>query len=118
MRRFIRVLVVSAVTAALVAVTATAQAATKLTAVVGPAFNISLKMGTKKVKTLKAGKYRITVKDRSRIHNFRLKGPGVNKDSGVKRVGRKTWTVTLKKGKYLYVCDPHKTTMKGTFKVT
>ena len=118
MRRSMRVLIVTAVAAALLAVPATAQAATKLTAVVGPAFNISLKMGTKTVTTLKTGTYTITVRDRSNIHNFHLKGSGVNKDSGVKPVGTKTWTVTLRKGTYVYVCDPHKTTMKGSFRVT
>ena len=29
-----------------------------------------------------------------------------------------TWKVTLKKGTYRYVCDPHKTIMKGSFTVT
>ncbi len=117
MRQSMRVLVVSAVAAGLLAVPATAQAATKLTAIVGPAFNITLKMGTKKVTRLKAGKYTITVRDRSNIHNFHLKGLGVNKDSGVKFVGTKTWTVTLRKGTYVYVCDPHKSSMRASFKV-
>ena len=31
------------------------------------------------MKTLKRGKYTITVQDKSAIHNFRLKGPGLNK---------------------------------------
>ena len=33
-------------------------------------------------------------------------------------VGTKTVTVKLVKGIYKYVCDPHSTTMKGSFKVT
>jgi plastocyanin len=33
-------------------------------------------------------------------------------------VGTKTWTVTLKAGKYTYVCDPHASFMKGSFTVT
>ena len=34
-------------------------------------------------------------------------------------VGKKTVTVTLKKGTYTYQCDPHACSgMKGTFKVT
>ena len=52
---------------------------TKLTGTVGPGFTITLKKGTAKVKTLKAGTYKITVNDKSNIHNFHLKGPGVNK---------------------------------------
>ena len=57
--------------------------------------------------------------DRSNIHNFHLKGPGVNKViSGTPFQGTKTVTVTLKKGIYRYVCDPHATVMKGSFRVT
>lgn len=98
-------------------VQATPQAG-KLAATVGPGFTITLKSGGKTVKTLKAGAYTITVKDLSNIHNFHIKGPGVNKDSGVAAKGTKTWKVTLKKGTYRYVCDPHATSMKGSFKVT
>jgi plastocyanin len=29
-----------------------------------------------------------------------------------------TWKVTLKKGKYTVVCDPHATIMKSTFVVS
>ncbi len=89
----------------------------KLTGTVGPGFTITLKLGGKAVKTLKAGKYTITVSDRSAIHNFHLKGKGVNKDSGIVAVGTKRWTVTLKRGSYVFVCDPHPTSMKGKFTV-
>ena len=40
-----------------------------------PGFTITLKKGTAKVKTLKAGTYKITVNDSSNIHNFHLNGP-------------------------------------------
>ena len=91
---------------------------TKLTGTVGPGFTITLKKGTAKVKTLKPGKYSITVKDKSNIHDFHLKGPGVNKIiTATPFQGSKTVTVTLKKGKYTYVCDPHATVMKGSFTV-
>ena len=91
---------------------------TKLTGSVGPGFTITLKKGTAKVKTLKPGKYTITVSDKSNIHNFHLKGPGVNKTTGVTQQGTVTWKVTLKKGKYTIVCDPHATLMKSTFVVS
>ena len=94
--------------------------ATKLKGSVGPGFTISLKKGTAKVKTLTAGKYTITVADKSNIHDFHLKGPGVNKKiTSVAFVGTKTVTVALKKGKYTYVCDPHAAmpSMRGTFTV-
>ena len=54
---------------------------TKLKGTVGPGFTISLKDGAgKAVKKVKAGRtYRISVADRSTIHDFHLTGPGVNK---------------------------------------
>ena len=101
------------------AVAAPAQSATRLTAVVGPGFNITLQTAAgATVKKLKAGAYTITVRDRSSIHNFALKGPGVAKDSGVPFVGTKTWTVRLKAGKYTFVCTPHVSSMKGSFTVS
>ena len=100
------------------AVSANSAALPKLTGTVGPGFTITLKKGTKKVTTLKAGKYRIVVADKSDDHDFHLKGPGVNRViTGVDFVGTKTVTLTLKKGKYTYVCRPHLTTMKGGFTV-
>ena len=96
-----------------------AMGPTKLKGSVGPGFTITLKKGTAKVKTLKRGKYSITVSDKSNIHNFHLRGPGVNKViTATPFQGTKTVTVTLKKGIYRYVCDPHATVMKGTFRVT
>ena len=91
----------------------------KLQGDVGPGFTIHLKKAAKAVKTLTAGKYTITVADKSSIHNFHLTGPGVNKEiTGVGFVGTKTVTLTFKKGTYKYVCDPHAGAMKGSFKVT
>jgi Copper binding proteins, plastocyanin/azurin family len=90
-----------------------------LTGEVGPGFTIELKLGSKDVKTLKAGTYSIKVQDKASIHNFHLKGPGVNKSTSVPGTGTQTWKVTLKKGTYTYQCDPHASVgMKGTFKVT
>ena len=97
---------------------APAQAATpKLVGTVGPGFTITLTKGGTKVTRLKAGKYSIAVNDRSSIHNFHLTGPGLNKATSVGGTGKTTWTVTLKKGKtYRFVCDPHASIMKGSFK--
>ena len=103
---------------ALAAPIGAASSVTKLTGTVGPGFTITLKKGTASVKTLKAGKYAITVQDKSNIHNFHLIGPGVNKMiTSITFVGSKTVTLTLKKGKYTYVCDPHATSMHGSFTV-
>lgn len=105
--------------AALVAATAAQAAPPKLVGTVGPGFTITLKKAGKLVKTLKAGKYTVVVSDKSNIHNFRLKGPGLNKQiTTVGFQGTKTVTVTLKKGTYAYQCDPHVTIMHRTFTVT
>jgi len=109
---------VAAVALVAVAPLSAAPSATKLTATVGPGFTISLKKGTTKVTKLKAGAYTIAVSDKSNMHNFHLSGPGVNKKTSVTAVGNQTWKVTLKKGTYKFVCDPHASFMKGSFKVS
>jgi plastocyanin len=91
--------------------------APKLVGTDGPGFTITLTQGGKKVKALKAGTYTIAIRDKSNIHNFHLTGPGVNKKTSVGFTGNKTWKVKLKKGTYRYVCDPHRTIMKGSFTV-
>ena len=103
---------------AVIAVPAAGAVTGKLVATDGPGFVITLKQGGKTVKTLKAGTYTITVQDKSNIHNFHLTGPGVNKLTSVSAVKTYTWKVTLKKGTYKFVCDPHITIMHGSFKVT
>ena len=94
-----------------------ARPTTRLVATVGPGFTITLKKSGKKVTTLRPGTYTITVQDKSDFHNFRLRGPAVNKATTVAEVATKTWTVKLRKGTYRYVCDPHATSMKGSFTV-
>ena len=89
-----------------------------LNGTVGPGFTITLTKGGARVTKLKGGSYVIKVADKSNIHNFRLKGPGVSKTTTVPQKGTFTWNVTLKKGTYTYVCDPHATIMKGTFTVS
>jgi plastocyanin len=89
-----------------------------LVASVSDPLNISLTQGGKKVTSLKAGAYTITVQDKASDHDFHLTGPGVNKVTSVSGKGTTTWKVTLKKGTYKYVCDPHKAFMKGSFTVS
>lgn len=91
-----------------------------LTATVGPGATISLRTSRgARVTRLKAGRYRIVVRDRSRMHNFHLSGSGVNKRTTVHFRGSTTWTVTFRKGRtYRFVCDPHAKRMKGSFRAT
>jgi plastocyanin len=85
----------------------------RLTGTVGPGFTISLS-----ATEVKAGRYLITVEDRSSLLDFHLTGPGVDEATGTAAVKTYRWTVTLQKGTYRFVCDPHRTVMQGTLKVT
>ncbi len=95
---------------------ATALPATAATPVykgsVGPGFTIQLAKPP-----TKPGTVRLVVADRSAIHDFHLTGPGVNVSTTVGGTGTKTFTITLKKGTYRYMCDPHKSFMKGSFTI-
>jgi hypothetical protein len=102
------------------AVQASSQSTGKLAGTVGPGFTITLTQGGKSIKnkTIKAGTYVVTAKDKASIHNFHLFGPGVNKKTGVSFMGTKVWTVKLVKGSYTYRCDIHFASgMIGHFKV-
>ena len=120
MKRRVLALPLAAVTAVTaVAVTGVgAQAGTpSLNASVGPGFTITLKKSDRRVTRLSAGSYRFRVADRSSSHNFHLTGPGVNRRTSVSGTGTSTWNVRLRRGTYRYVCDPHASTMKGSFAV-
>jgi plastocyanin len=95
----------------------TQAAVPTLVGTVGPGFTITLTKNGTKVTKLKAGKYSITVNDKASIHDFHLTGPGVNKVTSVAGTGKTVWTVTFQKGKtYHFMCDPHASFMKGSFK--
>jgi Cupredoxin-like domain len=113
-----KLVALSILVAALALPAAALSATPTLNGTVGPGFTITLKQAGKTVKTLKAGTYVFKIADKSSMHNFHLTGPGVNKKTTVPEKGTKTWKLTLKKGTYKYVCDPHKTFMKGSFTVS
>jgi plastocyanin len=85
---------------------------------VGPGFKIEVEKGQRDLKTIKAGTYRIKVEDKSSIHNFHLVGPGLNRKTGVAFRGETSWRIRLKPGRYTYLCDPHASSMRGSFRVT
>jgi plastocyanin len=90
----------------------------RLVATVGPGFTISLRTAVgARVTTLTRGTYTITVRDRSRMHNFHLLGPRLNRRTTVGAMGTFTWRVTLRAGRYRFVCDPHAAAMRGSFRV-
>ena len=89
----------------------------KLNGKVGPKVTISIKTASgAAVKTLKAGSYKVAVRDATKKDNFHLTGPGVNKKTGVAFTGTVKWTVTLKSGTYRFRSDAH-SALKGTLKV-
>jgi hypothetical protein len=65
---------------------------------------------------VKPGKYSIIVADTSNTQGFRLVGPGVTKVTTVKGMGKTTWNLTLKTGKYVY-SSPARKGGKRTFVV-
>jgi plastocyanin len=87
-------------------------APTRLAAAVGRKRSISLKP-----KITEVGLATFTVNDRSRVDNFHLTGPGVNKKTAVAFRGRVTWNVTLRPGTYSYRSDKHKS-LRGSLIVT
>ncbi len=101
------------------ALTASAPAAVlPLQASVGPGFVISLRDSAGAgVSHLDPGIYTIHVNDQSPEHDFHLIGPGVDRATEVAEVGSQDWEVTLTDGTYRYQCDPHSTTMRGSFTV-
>ena len=103
-----------------IAAPSTTAAVPRLVGTTGPGFTITLKRNGVKVRTLKPGRYTLVVADKSSAHNFRLKGPGLNRAvTSVGFTGTKRVTVTLRVGKYTYQCDPHVLGgMRGTFRVT
>ena len=88
--------------------------ATTLNGSVGPGFDISLD-GTDGIT---AGDYTLVVNDQSTAHNFHLTGPGgVDVSTEVSEEGEKTFDVTLVAGEYKFQCDPHASSMNGSFTV-
>jgi plastocyanin len=120
MTRVIPTLAAAVAAAVALTVASAASAATpiKLTGKVGPGETITLSKAGKRVTKLKPGAYRITVRDLSDEHDYRLSGPGLNKTlSSVGFTGTKTVTVKLKKGSYTFFCMPHSDDMHGAFRV-
>jgi hypothetical protein len=127
-RKYVAVAIIAAAIATALAsasVALSGSASTRtLKGVVGPGYSISLKMNGKTVKTLKAGKYKIVIADKSDFHNFTLERehpskPKLEKDiTSVAFTGTKTVTWTLKPGSWRAYCSIHEALMHHDFKVT
>ena len=75
---------------------------------------ILLRQDGKAVKRLAPGQYTFVVTDSSPTQNFRLAGPGVNKQTSVRGVGRATWQVRLRRGAYVFSSSA-RASLKRTF---
>ncbi len=119
MNRLLALTVLLLVAALPLAWTATASTP-KLVGAVGPGFTITMTSAGKKVKTLPAGTYTLTVTDKASVHNFEMDGPrGYEKQfTTVPFKGSKTFTVKLVKGTYKYYCAAHESSMFGNFTVS
>ena len=90
----------------------------RLALTVGPGFTISLKtLAGRKVTRLRPGAYTFVVRDRSKIHNARIRGATKTRATGVRFVGTQTWRVVLRKGTLVVQCDPHRATMRTTVRI-
>jgi len=95
------------------------EAGNELYASVGPGFEISLTTEDgEDVTSLSPGSYKIEVDDKSDQHNFHLSGPGVDVKTEVSEVTKIDWDVDLEAGTYEFVCDPHASSMNGSFEVS
>jgi len=73
----------------------------KLFGTVGPGESIVLRDAQgDRVTRLDPGTYDVDVEDLSDEHNFHLRGPGVNRQTGVEGQGKDSWTVTFIDGTY------------------
>jgi hypothetical protein len=60
---------------------------------------------TLSARSVRAGRYRVVVRDRSVRHNFRLAGPGLNRTTRADFAGTATWQVRLRRGVYRFGSD-------------
>ena len=56
-------------------------------------------------RSVRVGRFRVVVRDRSARHGFRLAGRGVSRATGVSFTGSATWRVRLTKGVYRFGTD-------------
>jgi len=86
---------------------------------VGPGFEISVTTPSGDApETLTPGDWELQVDDESSAHNFHLTGPGgVDVSTEVGEEEAETFHVELQPGTYSFVCDPHASSMNGTFEV-
>jgi hypothetical protein len=93
-----------------------------LKGVVGPGYSIKLTMNGTKVKSLKAGKYKFAITDKSDFHNFKVEwekgGHFAKQITTTPFTGSKSVVITLKPGSWRAYCSVHESQMHTDFKIT
>lgn len=79
---------------------------------VGPGFTISVRP-----REVAPGTYRFVIRDESAMHNWHIRGNGVNRKTGIAFTGTKRFTLDLTGGRYRIRCDMHSTTMRTRLRV-
>ncbi|MBA3720386.1 MAG: hypothetical protein H0W95_08915 [Nocardioidaceae bacterium] len=79
---------------------------------VGPGFSISVRP-----REVAPGSYRFVIQDQSTMHNWHIRGNGVDRKTGVAFTGTKRFTLDLTEGRYRIQCDMHPTTMVTRLRV-
>jgi len=114
----IRFLLIVTVAALVTAAPATSKTLPQLFGTVGPGSTFMfVNKADKPIRTLRPGKYTITVQDFSKAHNFHIVGPGLNVKTSLKGKGSSGWAVVLKAGTYRYYSDGSARKLKGSFRV-
>lgn len=116
----LRALLVTVLALAAISLPAAAASApaVALVGVVGPEMTITLRNADGSAVThLDPGLYEVSIDDRSILHNYHLFGPGVEQRTDVETIGMASWNIQLVDGTYNFRCDPHATSMKGSFTV-
>ena len=52
------------------------------------------------------------------MHNWHIRGEGVNRKTGITFIGTKRFTADLSTGRYRIRCDAHPSTMRTRLRVT
>lgn len=90
----------------------------RLVATVGPAAVITLRDARgRRLSRLTPGRYRIVVRDRSRVHNVHLAGAGINRKTTRAGRGTFTWNVRLRRGTLRYWSDASPKKLRGSVRV-
>ena len=84
----------------------------RIVGTVGPGFTISVSP-----RRVQPGTYRLVVRDRSSMHNWHIRGSGVNKQTGIPFQGTRRFTIEVDAGRYRIKCDVHPTSMRTRLRV-